>query len=409
MTVADIGKRYRARVSLPPDDQPAPGPDGEQRGLDASGGVREVAGLFLKLGVIGFGGPAAHIALMRDEVVHRRRWMDDREFLDWVAACNLIPGPNSTELAIHLGARRAGPRGLITAGVCFIAPAVIIVGILAWLYQRHGTDPTVVDFRYGVLPVIIAIVGQALVGLGRSALTTTRNALIAAASFAAFLLDVHELVILAAAGLLAVAWSQWRQLGRTGTGTLPSVVLLATGVAGPGAMSLRRLFLVFLEIGSVLYGSGYVLLAFLQRHLVDDLGWLTSRQLLDAVAVGQVTPGPVFTTATFVGWQIDGLAGAAVATVGIFLPSFLLVAALGRIVPWARRHPAARAFLDGVTAACLGLMAGVVVDLADAAFTDAFTVAVAIAALAVLIRTRINSAWLVAAGLVIGGIHTLAA
>jgi chromate transporter len=362
--------------------------------------------VFTKLGVIGFGGPAAHIAMMRDEVVRRRQWMTDGEFLDWVGACNLIPGPNSTEMAIHLGARRAGGRGLVTAGLCFITPAVLIVGTFAWLYRDHGTDPAVIDLRYGVLPVIIAIVAQALVGLGRSALTSPLNAVIAGASFAAFLLDVHELVVLAAAGALAAGWSQRRRLGH-GAAVVVWLPLLASTPRGRPPVSLARLFAVFLEVGSVLYGSGYVLLAFLQRHLVDDLGWLTSRQLLDAVAVGQVTPGPVFTTATFVGWQIDGAAGAAVATVGIFLPSFLLVAALGRIVPWMQARPTARAFLTGVTCASLGLMAGVLVQLGDAAFTDPFTVAVGVAALAVLIRFRINSVWLVAAGLAIGAAHAL--
>lgn len=372
-----------------------------------SGAVGEVARLFLRLGVFSFGGPAAHIALMRDEVVRRRGWMDDREFLEWMGACNLIPGPNSTELAIHLGARRGGTRGLLAAGFCFITPAVLIVSGLAWLYERHGTDPTVVDLRYGVLPVIIAIVARALVGLGRSALTGIRTGLIAAGSCAAFLLDVHELLVLAAAGLLAIAWSQWPRLRNRGAGAFPSVVLMVVAATDPVPASLWRLFGVFVEIGSVLYGSGYVLLAFLQRRLVDDLGWLTSEQLLDAVAVGQVTPGPLFTTATFVGWQIDGPAGAAVATTGIFLPAFVFVAALGRIVPWARRHPAAREFLDGVTAASLGLMAGVLVELAGAAFPDAVTVAIAVAALALLVRTRVNSVWLVAAGLLIGGIHAL--
>lgn len=372
--------------------------------------VGEVALLFLKLGVLGFGGPAAHIALMREEVVRRRRWMEDREFLEWMGACNLIPGPNSTELAIHLGALRAGGRGLIAAGVCFITPAVLIVSLLAWLYQRHGTDPAVVDLRYGVLPVIIAIVGQALVGLTRSVLTSVRSGVVVAGSLAAFLLDVHELLILAVAGIAAITWSQGRRLLGRAPGTLASfmpAMAVAVAAGGPVTMSLGRLFAVFVEVGSVLYGSGYVLLAFLQSRLVDDLGWLTSDQLLDAIAVGQVTPGPVFTTATFVGWQIDGIAGAAVATAGIFLPAFVFVAALGRIVTWARRHPAARDFLDGVTAASLGLMAGVLVELAGTAFPDALTVAIGAAALAVLVRTRINSAWLIAAGLLVGGLHSL--
>jgi chromate transporter len=370
--------------------------------------VRDVARLFLKLGVIGFGGPAAHVALMRDEVVRRRGWVDDTEFLDLVGATNLIPGPNSTELAIHLGHLRAGGRGLVAAGLCFIAPAVVIVGFLAWLYERHGTDPTVVDLRYGILPVIIAVVAHALFGLGRTALTSVLHATIAGLALAAYLLEVHELVVLVAAGAVAALWAnrRWLHPGRAMSFLL--VPVAATDPAAPTAVSLRRLFLVFLEIGSVLYGSGYVLLAFLQRALVDERGWLTSQQLLDAVAVGQVTPGPVFSTATFVGWQIDGIAGAAVATIGIFLPSFVFVALLGRIVPWMRARPTARAFLGGVTAASLGLMAGVLVELTDTAITDAVTVVVALGALAALVGTKVNSAWLVGAGVVVGAVHAVA-
>jgi chromate transporter len=363
--------------------------------------LREVAQLFLKLGVIGFGGPAAHIAMMRDEVVRRRGWIDDERFLELVGATNLIPGPNSTELAIHLGHRRAGVRGLLLAGLCFIGPAVVIVSVLAWLYAEHGTDPAVVDLRYGVLPVIIAVVAQALVGLARTACRRVLPALLAVTSLAAYLAEVHELLVLVGAGAVAAAWHERRRLaGRLG--------MLALVPVAPRDVSLGRLFVVFLEVGSVLYGSGYVLLAFLQRNLVDERGWLTTQQLLDAVAVGQFTPGPVFTTATFVGWQIDGPAGAAVATVGIFAPAFVFVALLSRIVDWMRARPTAKAFLDGVTAASLGLMGGVLVDLVDTGLSDALTVAVAVVALGVLVRTKVNSAWLVGAGVVVGALHGLA-
>lgn len=363
--------------------------------------------MFFKLGIIGFGGPAAHIALMRDEVVRRRRWLDDGEFLDLVGATNLIPGPNSTELAIHLGHRQAGARGLFVAGVCFISPAVAIVGTLAWLYERYGTAPTVVDLRYGVLPVIIGIVAHALFGLATTALRNAFHAALAAAALAAYLVGVHELAILVIAGLVSALWVNRDRLQPRRA--LPS--LMVTLAADPNAtpVSLGRLFLVFFEVGSVLYGSGYVLLAFLQRHLVEDLGWLTSQELLDAIAVGQLTPGPVFTTATFVGWQVDGVAGAAVATVAIFAPSFVFVALLGRIVPWMRARPTARGFLAGLTTASLGLMAGVLVQLVDTAITDVLTTVVALATLAVLVRTRLNSAWLIAAGTVIGVLHAVAA
>jgi chromate transporter len=381
-------------------DAESPSADGSRDHL------REVAGVFLKLGVLGFGGPAAHIAMMRDEVVRRRGWIDDSEFLDLVGATNLIPGPNSTELAIHLGAKRAGGRGLVVAGLCFIAPAVLIVSLLAWLYQRYGTDPAAVDLRYGILPVIIAIVTHALFGLGRSSLNSALNAVIAVGALVGFLVDVHELILLAVAGTLSALW-HLRDAHRSQS--FLSVVLVAMiAVTDQAKVTLWRLFVVFLEIGSVLYGSGYVLLAFLQQNLVDDLGWITRQQLLDAVAVGQITPGPLFTTATFIGWQIHGVGGAAVATLGIFLPSFIFVALLGRIVPWVRSRPTAKAFLTGVTAASLGLMAGVLVQLADTAITDVFTVLVAIAALALLIRTKLNSAWLVAAGITVGLVHLFA-
>lgn len=376
--------------------------------VPASPGSRagEVARVFLKLGTIGFGGPLAHIALMREELVGRRRWLSDTEFGELVGVTNLIPGPNSTELAILCGYRRAGPRGLLIAGACFIAPAVTLVGLLAWAYERHGTDPALVDLRYGILPVVLAVVAHALYGLGRATLTSPGAAVIAAAAFAAFLSGVHELVILAGAGALAVLWAN--------TPTRPNlsavVALPATlATAGaPVAVSLPRLFATFLETGSLLYGSGYVLLAFLQRNLVDQTGWLTSCQLLDAVAVGQITPGPVFATATFVGWLLAGPAGAAVATVGIFLPSFVFVALAGRIVVRLRNRPAARAALGGLTAGSLGLLAGVLVQLVGTAVSDVVSASVAIVTLVVAVGTRVNPAWLIGAGAVVGALRALA-
>lgn len=365
---------------------------------------REVAALFLKLGVVGFGGPAAHIAMMREEVVARRGWVDDAELVELIGATNLIPGPNSTELAIHLGHRRAGTAGLVLAGVCFITPAVLTVSVLAWLYAAHGTSPAAFDLRYGILPVILAIVVQALVGLARTTVVDVAHGVLAVAAGAAWLAGAPELPVLVVCGLAMVAWRARHRLAQR-LRRPPGALLGAVPVLA--AASAWRLFLVFLEIGSVLYGSGYVLLAFLQRALVDDRGWLTTTQLLDAIAVGQITPGPVFTTATFVGWQVDGLAGAAAATLGIFLPSFVFVALLGRLVPWMRTRPAAHAFLRGVTAASLGLMAAVLVDLADAALVDAVTALAALAGLAVLLRWRPNPAWLVAAGALLAGAHAL--
>lgn len=384
-------------------------------GEAATGGSwREVAAVFGRLGVIGFGGPAAHIALMREEVVRRRSWLDDAEFMELVGATNLIPGPNSTELAIHLGHRRAGAAGLVAGGVCFIAPAVVIVSFLAWLYAEHGTSPAVVDLRYGILPVIVAIVAHAAWGLGRTTLVDATHVVLAGGALAAWFAGVDEILVILVAGAAAALWHERGRLGtapRSLGAFLPVFALLRDrrGARDATAVATHRIFFVFLEVGSVLYGSGYVLVALLQRMLVDDRGWLTGAQLLDAVSVGQVTPGPVFTTATFVGWQVDGPRGAAAATVGIFLPSFVFVALLGRLVPWLRRRPAARAFLRGVTAASLGLLVGVTFDLADAAVRDAATAAFAMGALVVLHRWRPSSTWLVGAGALVGVAHSLLA
>jgi len=377
-------------------------------------GLGELALLFLRLGTTSFGGPAAHIALMRDEVVDRRGWMSDRDYLDLVAASNLVPGPNSTEVAIHVGYKRAGWPGLLVAGACFILPAALIVGVLAWAYAEHGTDPAVVDLRYGILPVIVAIVGQALWKLGRASVTDVAFALIALGSMAAFLLDVGEIPILLLAGAVAVLWRMRHDLVGRGRAALLVPWWSAADpmrlplVLASQPVELDRLFLVFLKIGAVLYGSGYVLIAFLETDLVDRLGWLTEQQLLDAVAVGQVTPGPVFTTATFVGYQVAGWQGAVLATVAIFLPAFVFVAALTRIVPWMRRHEWTGHALDGLNAAAVGLIAGVLVVLARDAFPDPFTVALGAAALFLLLRWQPSSMWLVVAGAAIGLVRVVA-
>jgi chromate transporter len=373
-----------------------------------SGSLRDVALLFLKLGTIAFGGPAAHIAMMRDEVVRRRGWMDDQEFLDKASAVNLVPGPNSTELAIEIGREQQGGCGLLVAGACFIVPAVVIVTTLAVLYDRYGTTPTAVDLRYGILPVIVAIVAQAVWGLGKVAVKNVLTGLLAAAAFAGQLAGVNELLLLALAALIGGLWSNRRRLvGGAHSLVLGVVPLPAVGAANGDDVGLLRLLLLFLKIGSVLYGSGYVLLAFLEGDFVHRLGWLTEEQLLDAVAVGQLTPGPVFTTATFIGYQLAGFAGAAVATLGIFLPAFVFVAILGPVIDWLRTSPWARGGLDALNATSLGLMAAVTAQLAGTAFPDALTVVVGLAALAVLLRFKPNSAWLVGAGAAIGLAHGL--
>jgi chromate transporter len=296
--------------------------------------LRELAVLFLRLGTLSMGGPAAHIAMMEDEVVRRRRWMTHEQFLDMLGVCNLIPGPNSTEMAIHIGQLRAGFAGLVVAGACFILPAAAIVLAIAWMYVRFGTMPQAIGLLYGIKPVIIAVVLQALWGLGRTAIKSRMLAVLAIVALIASLLDVNDMIVLLGGGLvmLAIRAVEDRTAARATLAAIPvaarasgarGAALAAAAVAVP--FSLTTLFLFFLKVGAVLFGSGYVLLAFLRTDLVDRLRWLTEAQLLDAVAVGQITPGPVFTTATFIGYILGGFRGAVVATIGIFLPSCFLV------------------------------------------------------------------------------------
>jgi chromate transporter len=372
--------------------------------------LRELFGLFFKLGFTAFGGPAAHIAMMEDEVVRRRQWLTREEFLDLLGATNLIPGPNSTELALHIGHRRGGWPGLLVAGTCFILPAVIIVTAIAWAYVEFGNLPRAQGLLYGIKPVIIAIVIQALWGLGKSALKNPLLIAVGIASVAAGFLGVNELVILFAAGFLVAVIRSGLQLKPSGRqaglfaavpiAPLPLAAATAPIVSAP--FGLWPLFLFFLKIGSVLFGSGYVLLAFLRADLVDRWHWLTEAQLLDAVAVGQFTPGPVFTTATFIGYVLAGLPGAALATVGIFLPAFIFVAISGPLVPRLRRSRVAGSFLDGINVGSLALMAVVTWHLGRAALIDGLTVALAVVSAALLLRYRINSAWLVLGGATVG-------
>jgi len=346
--------------------------------------LRELARLFLKLGTIAFGGPAAHIAMMEREVVRDRKWLTREEFLDLLGATNLIPGPNSTEMAIHIGARRAGLAGLLVSGSCFILPAMCIVMACGWAYVNFGKLPQVEGILYGVKPVIIAVVLQALWGLGRTAIKSASLGLITLAAVGASGAGINELLILLVAGVVMIVAARTDRTGMTLAVPLPA------------------LFLIFAKIGSVLYGSGYVLLAFLRSDFVERLGWLHESQLLDAVAVGQVTPGPVFTTATFIGYVLGGPVAAVVATVGIFLPAFFFVAISGPLLPKIRKSAAAGAFLDGVNAASLALMIVVTWELGQSAIVDWLTIVLAIGAGFALIRYRINSAWLVGAGAVVG-------
>lgn len=365
--------------------------------------LAELVRLFTKLGVIAFGGPAAHIAMMRDEVVSRRHWMSEQEFLDLVGATNIIPGPNSTELAIHIGRRRAGWWGLLVAGACFILPAALIVLALAAIYARYGSTPAAEKVLYGILPVIIAVVAQALYGLLKAAVKGPLTATVGAAALALYFLGVGEIPLLFA-GALAVLLLQraWRFSSPDRTLVLfpfgPVMGLLA---APAGSVGLGKLFLSFLKIGAVLFGSGYVLLAFLRSEFIGP-GMLTEKQLLDAVAIGQFTPGPVFTTATFIGYLLGGVPGAALGTVGIFLPAFVFVAITGPIIPRLRNSPATASLLDGLNVVSLALMGGVTWQLGRRAIVDPFTFLLALAAFVLLFRFKVNAAWLVIGGAILG-------
>jgi chromate transporter len=369
-----------------------------------SGPLVELLRVFLRLGATAFGGPAAHLAMMEDEVVARRGWLSREEFLDLLGATNLIPGPNSTEMAIHVGHRRAGWPGLLVAGLSFIVPAMAIVWGLAWAYVRFGRWPEAGAILYGVKPVVVAVVVQALVRLGSAALKSRGLVVLAAAAVAASAMGVDELVVLFGAGLVAaVAANGWGRTGYAALGPVaPTPSLALAAVAAVPTFQLSTLFATFLKIGAVLFGSGYVLVAFLRAELVVRLGWLTDAQLLDAVAVGQVTPGPVFTTATFVGYVLGGHAGAAVATTGIFLPAFVFVALSAPLVPRLRRSRWAGGFLDGVNVASLALMAVVTAQLARSAVPDLFATALAATSAVLLLGYRVNSSWLVLGGAALG-------
>jgi chromate transporter len=353
--------------------------------------LRELALLFLRLGATTFGGPAAHIAVMEDEIVRRRSWLDRQEFLDLLGATHLIPGPNSTEMAIHIGYRRAGLAGLVVAGLSFILPAALLSLALAWGYARYRTIPAVETVLYGVKPVIIAVVVQAIWGLARTGIPTRRLLLVAILALVANALGMNELLVLFAAGLLSVAASG---TSRARALALP-LLLLPSGATAVGT---GAIFLFFLKVGSILYGSGYVLLAFLRSDLVVRHRWLTEAELLDAVAVGQITPGPVFSVATFIGYLLDGFPGAVAATVGIFLPAFLFVAVSGPLVARIRRSPALSAFLDGVIAASLSLMAVVAFELAKGSLVDLGSLAILLASAVALMWFRVSSSWLILAG-----------
>ena len=373
--------------------------------------LRELAWLFLRLGTLAFGGPAAHVALMEEEVVRRRRWLEREELLDLIGATNLIPGPNSTELAIHVGWDRRRWSGLLVAGVCFIVPAMLLTAMLGWAYVRFGELPMASWLLYGVKPVILGVVVQAILGLAPRAAKTARLRWLGGLALLLAALGVDELLVLFGSGALSLALGR-RSLRDSREERVHGLAPVLSAIGGVGATSLvtlPSLFWVFLKIGSVLFGSGYVLLAFLRADFVERLHWLTEAQLIDAIAVGQVTPGPVFTTATFIGYVLAGPWGALVATAGIFLPAFVFVALSGPLVPRLRASPSAALLLDGVNVASLALMAVVTGQLARAALMDGPSVVLAALAALLLVRFKLNSTWLVAGGAAAGwAIHALA-
>jgi chromate transporter len=386
--------------------------------------LSEIALVFLKLGTIAFGGPAAHLAMMEEEFVRRRRWLTQAQFLDRLATANLIPGPSSTEVAIFVGHLKRGWRGLLVAGCCFIIPAALIVLAIAWAYVRFGSLPKVDGVLSAIKPAVVAIVIQAVGKLGRTGVRTIPLAAIAVVAASLSFLGVGPVLVLVFAGAAStVAWAIMNR-ARSGDGPgvahagilnalgfqkvvlAPKTIAGAMAVAALGAaavpVGLVRLFLSFLKIGSVMFGSGMVLLAFLQTEFVERLHWLTEKQLLDAVAVGQFTPGPLSATATFIGYLVAGWLGAVVATVGIFLPGFVLVAVSGPFLPRLRRSPAAAAALDGVAAGSLALMAMVAWQLGKASIVNWTTFAVFGASLIALLRFRVNSAWVIAVAAAVG-------
>ncbi len=380
----------------------------------ASARLKEVALLFLRLGATSFGGPAAYIGLMHHEVVVRRKWMDEQRFLDLMSATMLLPGPNATEMASHIGLIRAGWRGLIAAGGLFILPGVAAILVAAWAYVKFGSLPEVTWVLYGVKPAVIAIIVQAVWSLGKKGLKGTLTAIVGLAVLALYLVGWDEIALLFAGAAAVLLVRSGRHFLKSGTAAMlavPALLLklpLAGLSAGAIAFNPATLFLTFLKIGATLFGSGYVLLAFLKSEFVVKLGWLTNAQVIDAIAVaGQMTPGPVFTSATFIGYLLGGWPSALLATLGIFLPSFFLVGLLSRVLPLVRKSWWAASFLDGVNAASLGLMTAVAIQLGRVVLVDIFAIALTLGALFLLFRFKVSSVWLVLGGGVLGMAYKL--
>jgi chromate transporter len=362
--------------------------------------IKELAGLFLKLGCIAFGGPVAHIAMMHNEVVVKRKWIDEQHFLDLVGATNLIPGPNSTEIAIHIGRQRAGWKGLIISGICFILPAVIITGIFAWLYHRYGNLPDVQAFIYGIQPAIISIILAAVYPLAKKSLKTIELAVIGIIVLGLSLVGVNEILAMFGAGLLAVLLFLLKK--KSQFTSLMIFPLLHIHLFNLLSVSNVKLFLIFLKVGALLYGSGYVLFAFLDQELVEK-GLLSREELVDAIAVGQFTPGPVFSSVTFIGYQLNGLTGAMVSTIAIFLPSFLFVALLNPLVRKMRSSKIFSVFLDAVNVASVAVIITICYFMGKETINDWRTMLIAVLTFLVcFLFKKINSAVIVIGGSLLG-------
>jgi chromate transporter len=358
--------------------------------------LKVIARLFLKLGSIAFGGPAAHIAMMEEEVVRKRKWMNHEHFLDLVGATNLIPGPNSTEMTMHCGHERAGWKGLVVAGVSFILPAVIITMVFAWLYQKYGTLPQIEPFIYGIKPAVISIILFAVFNLGIKALKNLELGILGGATLVACLLGVNEIAAMFIAGFTGILIYYLKSLRNNLNSFVPIL-----GVSFFQSLNLN-IFWIFLKVGSILYGSGYVLFAFLDAELVTK-GLLSRQELVDAIAVGQFTPGPVLSTATFIGWQLNGFWGAILATIGIFIPSFLFVGLLNPLIPKLRKSKYMSAFLDAINIASVAVILAVVIAMGKETITDWRTIVVALLSVgAVLTFKKLNSAFIVIGGALVG-------
>ena len=363
------------------------------------GGLAEVAREFLRLGFVAYGGPAAHVAMMEENFVRRRAWLTRERFLDLVGAVSLLPGPSSTELAIYLGEIRAGTAGLIVAGASFILPAAVLVAALAWAYLKFGTLPQVAGLLFGIKPVVVVLVAQAVWNLGKTAIRTVPLILLALAVIGLAIFGIPALWLLLGAGLLWVGI--WQRKSFSNRGAAGVWLSLGTGTLG-ASLSVLSVFFYFLKIGAVLVGSGYVLLPVLRADLVAKLHWLTDAQLLDAAAVSQATPGPFFTVATFIGFLLAGWKGAALATTGMFLPAFVYVGATAGFLPNLRKSPLAGAFLDGVNAAAVALMAFVGWQFASAALPNLSAIVLAAVAAVLVFRYKVSSTWLVLGGALAG-------